>query len=43
MDNFVQVDDMLKDMRGIIESSQKTAYQAVNTTLVQRAFWLSNR
>ena len=39
MDNFVQTDDILKDMCGIIESSQKTAYQAVNTTLVQRN-WL---
>ena len=36
MDNFVKTDDILKDMCGIIESSQKAAYQAVNTLLVQR-------
>lgn len=35
MDNFVKTDDILKDMCGIIESSQKAAYQAVNTTLVR--------
>lgn len=34
MDNFVKTNDILKDMSGIIESSQKAAYQAVNTTLV---------
>ena len=39
MDNFVKTDDILKDMCGIIESSQKAAYQAVNTLLVQRN-WL---
>lgn len=39
MDNFVKTDDILKDMCGIIESSQKTAYRAVNTTLIQRN-WL---
>ena len=31
MDNFVKTDDILKDMCGIIESSQKAAYRAVNT------------
>ena len=31
MDNFVKIDDILNDMCGIIESSQKAAYQAVNT------------
>ena len=36
MDNFVKTDDTLNDMCGIIESSQKAAYQAVNTLLVQR-------
>ena len=36
MDNFVKTDDILKDMCGIIESSQKAAYQAVNIALVQR-------
>lgn len=39
MDNIVKADDILKDMCWIIESSQKAAYQAVNTTLVQRN-WL---
>ena len=39
MGNFVKTDDILKDMCGIIESSQKSAYQAVNTLLVQRN-WL---
>ena len=28
MDNFVKTDDILNDMCGIIESSQKAAYQA---------------
>lgn len=36
MDNFVKTDDIVKDMCGIIESSQKAAYQAVNIALVQR-------
>ena len=36
MDNFIETDDILKDMRQIIESSQKAAHQAVNMTLVQR-------
>lgn len=27
MDNFVKTDDILKDMRGIIETSQRAAYQ----------------
>lgn len=39
MDNFVKTDDILNDMCGIIESSQKAAYQAVNTLLVLRN-WL---
>lgn len=43
MDNFVKTDDILKDMCGIIESSQKVAYQAVNTTLVQRNWLLGYR
>lgn len=34
MANFVKTDDILKDMCGIIESSQKAAYRAVNTILV---------
>ena len=43
MDNFVKTDDILKDMCGIIESSQKAAYQAVNATLVQRNWLLGYR
>ena len=43
MDNFVKTDDILKDMCGIIESSQKAAYQAVNTTLIQRNWLLVYR
>lgn len=43
MDNFVKTDDIFKDMCGIIESSQKAAYQAVNTALVQRNWLLGYR
>lgn len=43
MNNFVKTDDILKDMCGIIESSQKAAYQAVNTALVQRNWLLGYR
>ena len=43
MDNFVKTDDILNDMCGIIESSQKTAYRAVNTTLIQRNWLLGYR
>lgn len=43
MNNFVKTDDILKDMCGIIESSQKAAYQAVNTTLVRRNWLLGYR
>ena len=43
MDNFVKTDDILNDMRGIIESSQKAAYQAVNIALVQRNWLLGYR
>ena len=42
MDNFVKTDEILKDMCGIIESSKKAAYRAVNTLLVQRVDWLQN-
>lgn len=34
MDQFVKTDNILNDMCGIIESSQKAAYQAVNIALV---------
>lgn len=40
MKNYVKSDDILKDTCGIIESSQKAAYQAVNTALL--ADWISN-
>lgn len=43
MSNFVKTDNILKDMCGIIESSQKSAYQAVNTLLVQRNWLLGYR
>ena len=43
MDNFIETDDILKDMRQIIESSQKAAYQAVNMTLVQRNWMMGYR
>ena len=43
MDNFIETDDILKDMRQIIESSQKAAYQAVNMTLVQRNWMMDFR
>lgn len=39
MNSFVKTDDILKDMCGIIESSQKATHQAVNATLVRRN-WL---
>ena len=43
MGNFVKTDDILKDMCGIIESSQKSAYRSVNTLLVQRNWLLGYR
>ncbi len=43
MDNFVKTNDLLKDMCGIIESSQRTAYQAVNIALVQRNWLIGYR
>ena len=43
VDSFVKTDDILKDMCGIIESSQKAAHQAVNTTLIQRNWLLGYR
>ena len=43
MANYVKTDDILKDMCGIIESSRKTAYQAVNTALVQRNWLMGYR
>mgnify|MGYP003303974850 CR=1 FL=1 len=43
MANFVKTDDILKDMCGIIESSQKAVYQAINTSLVQRNWFIGYR
>ena len=43
MDNFVKTDDILNDMCGIIESSQKAAYQAVNIALIQRNWLIGYR
>lgn len=43
MKNYVKSDDILKDTCGIIESSQKAAYQAVNTALVQRNWLIGYR
>lgn len=43
MDNFVKTDDIFNDMCGIIESSQKAAYQAVNVMLIQRNWLLGCR
>lgn len=43
MSNFTKTDDIMNDMRKIIESSQKTAYQAVNTILVQRNWLIGYR
>ena len=42
MDNFVKTDDILKDMCGIIESSQKAAYQGgqYNADTEKLAPWL---
>ena len=43
MDNFVKTEDILKDVRGIIESSREVAYQAINSALVQRNWLLGYR
>jgi len=43
MANYKKTDDILKDMCGIIESSQRAAYQAVNTALVQRNWLIGYR
>ena len=43
MSDFIKTDDILKDMCGIIESSQKAAYQAVNIALVRRNWLLGYR
>ncbi len=43
MSGFVKTDDILCDMRGIINSAQKAAYQAVNVALVQRNWLIGYR
>ena len=43
MSSYVKSDDILKDMCRIIESSQKAAYQAVNSALVQRNWLIGYR
>ena len=43
MTNYVKTDDIVKDMCGIIESSRKAAYQAVNTALIQRNWLIGYR
>lgn len=43
MDKFVKTDDILKDMRGIIESSRETSYKAINSALVQRNWLIGYR
>ena len=43
MDNFIETDDILKDMRQIIKSSRRAAHQAVNMTLVQRNWMMDYR
>ena len=43
MSTFTKTDDILTDMRGIIDSAQKAAYQAVNIALVQRNWLLGYR
>lgn len=39
----LETDNILNDMCGIIESSQKAAYQAVNIALVQRNWLIGYR
>ena len=43
MANFNKTDDILKDMCGIIESTQKMAYKAVNAALIQRNWLIGYR
>lgn len=43
IEGFVKTNDILKDMCGIIESSQKAAHQAVNVALVQRNWLIGYR
>lgn len=43
MRKFVKTDDILKDMCGIIESSQQAAHRAVNMALIQRNWLIGYR
>ena len=43
MSSFEKTDDILADMRGIIDSAQKAAFQAVNVALVQRNWLIGYR
>lgn len=43
MINYIKTNDILCDMRGIIDASQQQAYQAVNMALVQRNWLLGYR
>lgn len=43
MAHFEKTDDILHDMRGIIDSARDTAYQAVNIALVQRNWLIGYR
>ena len=43
MSDFVKTNDILTDMRGIIDSAQKAAFQAVNIALVQRNWLIGYR
>lgn len=43
IEGFVKTNDILKDMCGIIESSQKAAHQAVNVALVRRNWLIGYR
>ena len=43
MSDFVKTDNILSDMRGIIDSAQRVAYRAVNAALVQRNWLIGHR
>lgn len=43
MKNFSKTDDIIKDMREIIETSRDTAYRAINAVLVQRNWLIGYR
>ena len=43
MTNFTKTEDILNDMRGIIDSARLSAYQAVNAALVQRNWLIGYR